>query len=130
MSTANAPSPETTSASRAADAGRHPTNNPDESAIDQDRDPGRSQLVGATFEVVDTAPRGPFRFAVLDSTGAVRDVFRSRRSAEHAARMLGLGAGYDRHAVLGARVFPVSAPAPADCALGAQSANHRWPDDP
>lgn len=130
MSTAGSPYPETTSASGAADAGRHPTNNPDESAIDQDRDPGGSQLVGVAFEVVDTAPRGPFRFAVLDSTGAVRDVFRSRRSAEHAARMLALGAGYDRHAVPGARVFPVSAPARGDCAVRAPSANDRWPGDP
>ncbi len=72
-----------------------------------------SQLVDAAerpFRVSPLTGRGPFRFAVLDSRGELRDAFRSQRSAEHAARMLALGAGYDRHAVLGARVRPLSDP--------------------
>lgn len=83
----------------------------DDSGVDAHRDHGGGKQTGAPFHVVDVGRRGPFRYAVHDSTGVVRDAFRSRRSAEHAARMLGLGAGYDPHAVLGARVFPLSTPA-------------------
>ena len=68
-------------------------------------------------------PNGPFRYAVLDSTGAVRDAFRSQSSAEHAARMLAFGAGYDPHAALGARVFPLCAPTKGEYTPEAHSAN-------
>ena len=65
---------------------------------------------GPRFHAVYVAGKGPFRYAVLDSWGVVRGLFRGRHPAEHAARMLALGAGYDPQAVLGTRVLPLSAP--------------------
>jgi hypothetical protein len=82
----------------------------DDKGADWDRDAASREHGGTRFHVVCMAGRGPFRYAVLDSMGGVRDRFRGRRSVEHAARMLALGAGYDPHALVGARVVPILTP--------------------
>jgi hypothetical protein len=74
--------------------------------------------------VIAIVERGPFRYSVLDGTGAISDAFGGRRSAERAARMLALGARYDPDAVLGARVFPLSAPRRVEYGSGLCSASH------
>lgn len=96
----------------------------DEGGVDWDSDPGGGQLDGSRFQVVEIAVRRPFRYAVPDGTGAIRDVFRSRWSAEHAARMLAPGAGYGPHAVLGARVSPPCASLGDEYGSGPCAANH------
>lgn len=95
----------------------------DEVGIDWNSDPSGSQWDDPRFHAVYVAGKGPFRDAVLDSSGVVRGLFRGRHPAEHAARMLALGGGYDPHAVLGTRFLPLSAPPRGECGSRSSSAS-------